>query len=322
MKKNIDIIGIANPFLDLVIEIERLPKTNTNDKLYDYGFQGGGNVATALAACGVLGLRCAVLGVIGDDMAGKACIADFKFNHVDVSHMIVDPGKRTNFCLCITERCCKGKEFLSKGGDLRPLAMSDLDEKFIKSARMLHIGQFTPEIVRACEWIRESGGKVSIDAAYYRPDIYENYRHIDLFIGSETYFNAIPGNPSAEEAMRDIQKQGPELVIFTFGEKGCRGMVNDKYFQVPAFQVDAVDTTGAGDVFHGAYNYAYLEGWDTEKCVRFASAVSAIKCTRPGGRSGIPSLPVVTRFLKDEFIDYAEIDERVRCYRIGFLGRQ
>jgi len=306
--------------LDLAVEMEKLPQTNTNGKLYGYCFQGGGNIPTALAAAGRLGLKCAVLGIMGDDMAGKANIADFQFNHVDTSHLTVDSGKRTNFNICITERYNKGKELLSNAGTCRPFDVSDLDEKFIKSARMFHIGFFTPPVVQACDWIHESGGKVSIDAAYYRPDIHENYKRIDIFIGSETYFNAIPGKPSLEDAIRSIQREGPEIVIFTFGENGCRGVYREKSFEIPAFKVNVVDTTGAGDVFHGAFDYAYLQGWDVEKCARFASGVSAIKCTRPGGRSGIPDLPTLTRFLKDGVIDYTEIDERVLRYKRGFLS--
>ena len=318
MEKKWDVIGLANPILDMVLEMERLPESNTNCRLYEACFQGGGNVTTALAVCGMLGLRSSVLGVVGDDMAGNANIADFKFNHVDTTHLIVDPGKRTNLCVCITERYNKGKEFLSRGGDCRQLEVADLDEGFIKSARMLHIGLFTPAVVQACEWIHESGGKVSIDAAYYRPDIYENYRHIDVFIGSETYFDAMGGGKDVEAAMRAIQKQGPETVIFTFGSKGCCGVCADKYFEMPPFKVDVVDTTGAGDVFHGAYDYAYLQGWDAARCARFASAASAVKCTHLGGRAGIANLATLTRFLETGVIDDAEIKERVCRYRRGF----
>jgi len=318
MKKNLDIIGLANPILDLVLEMEKLPESNTNGQLHEYCFQGGGNVTTALAVCGMLGLRSSILGVVGDDMAGHANIADFKFNHVDTSHLIVDAGKRSNFCVCIAERSNKGKNFLSKAGDFRQLEVADLDEEFIKSARMLHIGGFTPAIKQACEWIHEAEGKVSIDAAYYRPDIHENYRHIDIFIGSETYFKAMRGNMNDEEAMRSIQRQGPEIVIFTFGSEGCRGVYADKYFQLPPFKVEVVDTTGAGDVFHGAYDYAYLQGWNVEQCARFASAASAIKCTRLGGRAGIANLATLTKFLKEGVIDYTEIDDRARRYRRGF----
>ena len=318
MIKTVDLIGIGDPILDLAVEMEKLPESNTNAKLYGCCFQGGGNVPTALAAAGRLGLKCAILGIMGDDMAGNANIADFQFNHVDASHLTVDPGKRTNFNVCITERYNKGKVLLSHAGSCRPFDVSDLDEKFIKSARMLHIGFFTPPVVQACEWIHEAGGKVSIDAAYYRPCIHEYYRHIDLFIGSETYFKAMPGTPSLEEAMRSIQKQGPEIVIFTLGENGCRGVYGENAFELPAFEVEVVDTTGAGDVFHGAFDYAYLQGWDVERCARFASGVSAIICTRPGGRAGIPDLSTLTRFLEEGVIDYTEIDERVRHYKQGF----
>ena len=90
MKKTVDLIGIGDPILDLAVEMEKLPETNTNAKLYGCCFQGGGNVPTALAAAGRLGLKCAILGIMGDDMAGNANIADFRFNHVDASHLTVD----------------------------------------------------------------------------------------------------------------------------------------------------------------------------------------------------------------------------------------
>ena len=88
----------------------------------------------------------------------------------------------------------------------------------------------------------------------------------------------------------------------------------------PAFKVKTVDSTGAGDVFHGAYIYAWLQGWDAKTCCRFCSGVSAIKCTRPGGRSGIPTLPVLEKFLATGEIDGAELDERVRHYKYGLLN--
>jgi sugar/nucleoside kinase (ribokinase family) len=117
--------------------------------------------------------------------------------------------------------------------------------------------------------------------------------------------------------MRTIQNQGCEIVIFTFGGDGCRGVYEDKYFEIPALPVEVVDTTGAGDVFHGAFDFAYLKGWDAKKCAEFSTGVSAIKCTRPGGRAGIPNLKVLTDFLENGNIDYTEIDERVEHYKRG-----
>jgi sulfofructose kinase len=322
-QKVFDVIGLGDPNMDLIVELEKMPDSNTNIQMYEYCFQGGGNVATAMAASGMLGLKSAIVGVIGDDILAQNALADFAYNHVDTSHLVIAKGERSNFCLCVTERSNQGKEFISKPGTFSPLQPEDLDEAFIKSARVLHIGQFTPAVKQACQWMHESGGVVSIDAAYYRPDIFENYAHIDIFIASEHYYRGLcrdkyydPEN--YEDAMHYVQKQGPQIVIFTFGSDGCRGVCADKYFAVPAFDVNVVDSTGAGDVFHGAYIYAYLRGWDPEESARFSSAVSAIKCTQLGGRAGIPDLANVMRFLEEGVIDDAQLNARVEKYRRGF----
>jgi len=324
-EKKFDMIGFGDPFQDLVIELNRLPETNINIRMNDYCFQGGGNVPTATVAASVLGLRCAILGVVGSDMFGHASVKDFAYNKVDTSHLLMDPGKRTSFGLCVTELEVSGKEFISKGGDYRNLEINDLDEDFIKSAKILHIGDMmTPAKFQAADWIHESGGKVSIDAAYYRPDIYENYRYLDIFIASETYFNTMmcesKKHMSYEQAARLIRSEGPEIVIFTLGERGCAGVYDNTYFELPAFNVKLVDSTGAGDVFHGAFNYAWLQGWEVPECARFSSAVSAIKCTEHGGRAGIPDLKTVQRFLKDGTIDRSFLDKRLKQYRQGFFN--
>jgi len=106
-------------------------------------------------------------------------------------------------------------------------------------------------------------------------------------------------------------------VVFTLGVKGCLGIDNnDKYFTLPAFRnISVVDTTGAGDVFHGAFIFGLLQGWDVKKTSKFSSAVSALKCTRLGGRAAIPDYDTVQKFIKTGNIDYTEIDKRVAFYR-------
>lgn len=324
MEKRFDVVGIANPIQDLVVDLQKLPDSNVNMSMNDYCFQGGGNVATAMVASAMLGLKSAMIGVVGDDIFGHANLADFAFNRVDTSHVIMQPNTRTDFCIAVTERAVEGKEFISKAGTCRQIQPDDLDEAFIQSAKVLHVGFLSPAVLRACDIIHAAGGKVSVDAAYYRPDIYENYARLDLFIGSETYYNAMVKalglTTGREETMRMLQRQGPEIVIFTFGPEGCCGVSGDQYFEVPAFKVNAVDSTGAGDVFHGAFVYAYLQGWDVKRCARFCSGVSAIKCTRPGGRAGIPTLRNVMNYLDTGVIDEQEIDQRTLRYKHGFFG--
>ena len=91
------------------------------------------------------------------------------------------------------------------------------------------------------------------------------------------------------------------MLVVTLGERGCnawrRDLAGGDPLQVPGFAIDAVDTTGAGDAFHGAFVYAMLQGWDLHRAATFASAVAAINCCTLGGRRGLPTREQVDRFL-------------------------
>jgi sulfofructose kinase len=327
MEKKYDIIGLATPGQDLVVELEKMPQT-VSSRMYDCCFQGGGWVATALCAAGNLGMRASFCGVIGDDIFGKMITEDFRFNHVDTSHLIVEKGKRSNFCLCITERADKAKTFISRPSECREVEPEDIDEDYIRSARMLHVGFVNAGIRKAAEIIRSAGGKVSVDAAYYKPYVYENYDIFDIFIGSEYYFNGVAeslgidlAHPLSDETMfevmRSIQKQGPDIVIFTFGADGSKGIYGENTFSVPAMDVPVVDTTGAGDVFHGAFDAAYLRGMDVVSAAKYATGVSSIKCTQMGGRAGIPDAEMLETFFTSGVIDYEKLNRRAEHYRRG-----
>ena len=141
---------------------------------------------------------------------------------------------------------------------------------------------------------------------------------IDIFIGSEfVYEKMLEVGKSVKENCEYLYNKGPEIVIFTFGEKGCAGISKEGFFEIPAFDVDVKDTVGAGDVFHGAFLAAIVKGLSPKDAARFASGVSAIKCTRIGGRAGIPNWEVTDNFLETGEIDYREIDERVKKYGRG-----
>ena len=328
--KKYDIIGIGNPGQDMVVELEKIPYEEVSSKMYDCSFQGGGWVATALCAAGNLGAKTSFLGVIGDDVFGKMITEDFKFNNVDTSHLVVAEGKRSNFCICITERSTKSKHLISRSGELREVEISDIDEDFIKSARMIHVGFVNEAIRKAADIIHENDGKVSVDAAYYKPYVYENYDIFDIFIGSEYYFDGVCeelGMKSAKylndnekyEVMKYIQSKGPEIVIFTFGEHGSMGIYGNEKFVQPAMAANIKDTTGAGDVFHGAFDVAYLNGLSVPEAAKFATGASTIKCTRLGGRAGIPDLDILNVFLKTGKIDEEKINERGDKYLHGLM---
>ena len=298
--------------------------------MYECSFQGGGWVATAMCAAGMLGAKVSVLGIMGDDTFSDRIISDFRFNNVDTDHLVALKGERNNFNICITERSTKSKHIIGRSGELREVAISDIDENFIKSAKMIHVGFVNEAVRKAADIIHQNGGKVSVDAAYYKPYVYENYDIFDIFIGSEYYFDGVCtelGKKTSEfltdsekyEVMRYIQTKGPEIVIFTFGKNGSLGICGKETFYQPAMDVEIKDTTGAGDVFHGAFDVAYLEGMTVTDAAKFATAVSTIKCTGIGGRTGIPSRKNVDTYLETGIIDFDEIKKRAEKYQRGLL---
>ena len=310
-----DVVGIDIPVVDFLVSVDKIPQTNSMAHLDDLSWQGGGKVSTAFAALGRLDVETGMIAVLGDDHLGRFCIEDFRRHNVDTSNIIVEPGRTSTFCICLAESETQGRSIIARMGTCRRLSVDDLNRDYIVSAKVLHLSHMCPASRQAAIWAREAGMKVVFDADYFHPEVIDNLELIDVFIASEFFYKSMYSSGSPEENFRHISSRGPEAVVVTLGEKGCMGLGDGIFFKTPAFKVKVVDTTGAGDVFHGAYIYGMLKGWSPEEAVRFSSAVSAIKCTRIGGRAGIPDLKTVKRFLEDGFIDYSDIDRRVEFYR-------
>ena len=319
----IDIIGVSNPVMDFNVLIDKIPASGGFSPLQDYSWQGGGNICTAVVAAARLGAKCGIVGIVGDDGYGQFLIDDFKRHNIDVSHIIKDKESNTPFGICLAERENMARSFIAKPRIKRQVNNTELDKNYIASAKYIHLGDFGEPQLQAATWAKETGVTVVDDAGYFNSETDKHTDLIDVFIGSESYYKGLFQDSNYEKNCKAVQKRGPKIVVFTLGVRGCVGVAGGKYFAVPAFRnIPVFDTTGAGDVFHGAFIFGLLQGWDAGKIVQFSSAVYAIKCTRLGGRAGIPDYNTVQKFLKTGEIDYTEIDERVKFYREGILNMQ
>ncbi|MHC1696638.1 MAG: PfkB family carbohydrate kinase [Geobacteraceae bacterium] len=152
----------------------------------------------------------------------------------------------------------------------------------------------------AAEKARNLGIPVMLDAGKVRPGMLEIARLCDYLVASEQFALDLgwDGDPAAFQ--RQARSLGAAVVTITLGERGSITYRNREIISLPAFPIEARDTTGAGDVFHGAYIYGLLRGLDLSGTIRFASAVAAMKCRMIGGRAGIPDRTQVLRFLADK----------------------
>ena len=316
----LDIIGIEHPVVDFNTLMDKLPGTNSLTAMLDCSWQGGGNVGSAIVAAARLGARCGMIGAVGNDAYGQFCIDDFRRHHIDTSHIIQDREKKTAFAVCLAEINTMERRFIVRFMK-REINSTELDREYISTTKFIHLGQMGKAEVQAAVWAKEMGITVVDDAGGFNVDTDEHTDLIDVFIGSEDYYNGLFHDTNYEKNCKAVQKRGPKIVVFTLGVRGCVGIDGNNYFALPAFHnIAVVDTTGAGDVFHGAFIFGLLKGWETEKIALFSSAVSAIKCTRLGGRAAIPDYATVQEYLKSGNIDYTEINKRVEFYREGILN--
>ena len=153
--------------------------------------------------------------------------------------------------------------------------------------------------MEAAQQAKARGMTVVMDGGTMREGSKKLVALVDILIASETFAIPLVGKEaSSETALRALHELGPEQVIITLGQNGSIGLNKEGIVRQEAFQVRAKDTTGAGDVYHGAYIYGLLQDWDMFRCMRFASATAALSCQKTGTRAGIPDLKTVHEFLK------------------------
>lgn len=323
MEKRFDVIGVENLMLDAAIQINHLPETDGSASVRALCWNGGGNISSAVVATARLGGACGMVGTAGDDIFGDFCVADLERHGIDVSHLLRKHGS-TTLDFCLAEETTQGRSFLGLGGDCGDMTAEEVREDYIAQARVLHCTCGNSPFQRqAREYAKKNGVELSLDAAGYSESNRELAEQMDILITSEFFYKGMFGDDEDYIGnCRKLMEKGPKIVIVTLGKRGCVGVDAYSDFRLGAFSGHPiVDTTGAGDVFHGAFLYAYLKryrqapyNYTVEDCARFASAVSYIDCTTLGGRTGIPTLEMVDRFLEDGTILPGDIEKRKAFY--------
>lgn len=331
MEKRFDVIGLEDMIMDFAMQIDRIPKTDGMALIKESCWAGGGNASSAIVALSRLGARCAMLGTAGTDAYGNFCVEDMRKNGVDVSWLKQLEGE-TTLCVCLAETETQGRSFLGKMGTAGRMDPEDVKEDFLKSADILHISCMpTPAQQAAIRIAKQNGVKVSLDAGAFFPGAKELAAQADILIMSEDFYHGLFGEDTAYcENCRKLVAQGAQIAVVTLGKKGCAGADEKESFQMDAFStgLPIVDTTGAGDVFHGGFLYAFLYrykkaayAYTLTDCARFASAVSYINCLTLGGRPGIPTLDMVDTFLNEGIVPEGDLAERRAFYRDGIFQR-
>ncbi len=306
----IKIAGLGLATLDILMRVKSMPTWEHGGHTEEIRLDGGGPVGTALVAASRLGIKTGFLGTRGNDFLGEYKIKLFTQEGVDTSQVITRDCPETHIIMVYIDAVSGERIFCSaKNFGQKNLSLSEFNPDYLSSVDLLHLDGFAnlDLSLAAAHTMHSAGTKVMLDAGKTQGAVGEAMRtlveHCDYLICGSGFSQVLTGIQAIKEASKVILTMGPRVVVQTEGEEGSFTTTAGDHFHTPAFKVNCLDTTGAGDVFHGAYLVGLLKGWPLERIATFASAVSAIKCTRMGGRSGIPCYAEVVDFLQDKAKD-------------------
>lgn len=295
------VVGIGSALFDILMTADCFPKEDTKLQGRDTKIQCGGPCATALVAMCKLGVQSEYMGTLGDDMYGSFILGEFRKYGVacDRVRRVQNTQSFHSFVLLNlsnTSRTC----IWSKGTVPAPQS-SDIDLQTLKNAKYLHLdGHQLDTAIFAAQKAHEYGVKVSHDAGGTYPGIERLLPYDDVLIPSEEFSLKITQSADAREAAKKLDAQyHPETLIITQGSRGGFIWQDGRELRYPVYPVQAVDSNGAGDTFHGAFVAARIRGMDVYDAACFASATSALKCTRFGAQQGIPHFDEVLAFMKE-----------------------
>lgn len=299
------IVGIGANVFDTLYTVDNYPTEDTKMCANSVKVSGGGPCATGLVAASKLGACCAFIGNLSDDNGGKFLKADFEKYGVSTDLIKIKSGFDT-FCSCIW----LAKETASRTcvffrGNVPPTEIKSPAGEAIANAEVLMVdGNDMEAAIEGAKIAKENGTKVLYDAGGLYDGVERLLPYADILIPSEEFAMAHTKSETAEDAAKILfKKYSPEIVVITQGKKG--GIIFDgkSIKNYPAFLVDAVDSNGSGDVFHGAFAFAVTQNMNYENSCVFSSAVSALKCTKIGAREGVPTYDETLEFLKERGVN-------------------
>lgn len=295
------VVGIGAALLDILVTVNSYPQEDTKLQSLQTKFQGGGPCFTGLVAVSKLGVQSCYMGTVGDDMYGDYIRKAFDTYHVGRENVRTIPNSQSFHSVVLLNVSNASRTCVWNRGTVTPPTYDDIDLQVLKNAQYLHLDGHQMECaIYASQKAKEFGVKVSLDAGSPYPGIDRLLPLVDVLIPSEEFSLKFTGCATAEEAAAQLyEAYHPEVLIITQGSKGGFIWENGKAVRYPVFPVNAVDSNGAGDTFHGAFVAARVKGMTIAEAAAFASATSALKCTRVGAQEGIPGYEEVIAFMKE-----------------------
>lgn len=296
------VVGSLNA--DLVVRTARFPSPGETIQGNDLAIIPGGKGANQAVAAARLGADVAMVGRVGTDAFGTKLIQNLKENKVDTARVLQDDSAATGTAVIVVDADGQNSIVLSPGANGR-VSPQDAESAPFAGASLLLLQFEIPidAVVRAARLAKEQGLRVLLNPApaHEMPD--DLLQSADFLLPNETELGLLAGAAvddaaSAETAARSLLARGAQTVIVTLGGEGALIVDADGAQHVPAYPVEVVDTTAAGDAFIGGFAAALLRGQALVEAVRYGCACGALAATRFGAQPSLPDAQEVQALLK------------------------
>ena len=294
----LELLGVGECSLDSVLRVPALPPPGGKTVADDWCERPGGQIATAVLAAARLGLRTAYAGAVGDDQAAERVLAPLRAAGVDLGRVQVVPGARTRAAVIVVEEGSGDRAVLGYRDPRLAGGAAALADLSLSSTRLLLLDASEPEAALAlAKRAREQGVSVLLDLDTPSAAAEELLALADFPIVSLGFAEGAFGSASA--ALQQMAARGARLPVVTLGERGARALSAGRELASPAARVAVRDTTGAGDVFRGAFAWGLLQGLAADVLLRTANAAAALSCRGLGAQGALPDVLGLRAFLGD-----------------------
>jgi ribokinase len=305
MGNKIVVVGSSNT--DMIVKLSRLPKPGETIGNGAFATAAGGKGANQAVAAARAGADVGLVARVGGDSFGEQAITGFVGDGIDVGYVTRDPAAASGVALIFVDERGENSIAVAPGANagLTPKDVAAAEE-LIAAADVVVMQLETPleTVERAATLAREHGARVILNPAPAQPLSDEILGNVSILTPNESEAELLTGiqvedDAGAKEAARALVARGVDTVILTLGPRGAFVFESESGELVPGFEVDAVDTTAAGDVFNGSLAVGLAEGMSLAGAVRFANAAAALSVTKLGAQPSAPTRAEIEAFLGD-----------------------
>ena len=298
MSDIIDVIGFGALNLDKIIMVDKIPKSDEEGFIKSIDMFSGGSAANTIVGLARLGLNTGYIGKVGDDGEGSTLIESMLYQGVDIAGIKVSNG-RSGLCLAFVDTN-GDRALLIDPGVNDNITLDDINIDYVRKTKFLHLSGFIcKESKQSFETqkvlMREiNKTKISFDPGQIYAEmglkkLRDIIKNTDIILSNKNEIKMLTGLDYKDGAQLLLNK-GVEIVVVKLGVDGCYATNSEREFKIPIYNVNVIDTTGAGDAFNAGFLYGLIKDKNIEECGKLGNKVASFCIQKIGCRDGLPTL--------------------------------